>query len=265
MPDRVFSFEETPASRSETTTPPSYTLQYRAIGEFDDLTVQHVALALTPPFVTRPTGNLFRQDVQREPDGWGNYLVTVPYGKLERETGTFNFTFDTTGGTINIKAAKQHIASYPDNGDWHKGAIGVKSDGDVSGADIVIPALRLNYNFRHPAGVVTEAFAKTIASATGATNLLPFRTFQPEELLFIGGTGADGSDSEAEIGYQFVASGDATLTIGDIAGIAKKGHHLLWIEFKDEVEAGQAVRQPKRVHIERVYDPIDFAAVFGWS
>src|SRR5690606_35196323 len=147
-----------------------------------------------------------------------------------------------------------------------KGAIGVKGDGDVEGIDVVVPALRLTYTYRHPEGVVNELLAKQIASATGRTNANPFRTFQDEELLFIGGSGSDGTEAEAEVQYQFIASSnESNLTIGEISNIAKKGHHALWIEFKDEVEDGYAVRQPKGVHIERVYDPVDFHAAFGWS
>lgn len=264
-----FSFQETPDSRAETSEPPTYTLIYKAVGEFDDEVVHDYALANTPTMVNRPSGLLYRKDVRRDPAGWGQYLVTVPYGRKEARsvpTGEYTFDFDTTGATVNVKAAKEHIETFPTDGDWHKGAIGVKGDGEVEGVDIVVPALRLTYTFNHPAAEVDETFARTLANATGHTNLSQFQGFDPGELLFIGATGSDGSEAEAKVAYQFIAIANETaVSIGDIEDIAKEGHHVIWIEFKDEVHSDEPVRQPKRVHIERVYDPIDFAATFGWG
>jgi len=267
--DRVFSFVETPDSRQETGVPPSLTLNYLALGVQDDEYVYNYALSNTPLTIIRGGNLLVRKDIRKDPAGWGQYRITVPYGlrdKIDVPSGSFTFSFDTTGATIKIKAAKEHIASYPDDGDWHKGAIGVKEDGDVEGADIIIPALKLTYSFKHPAGVVDEAFARYIASITGRVNLNGWRGYQPGELLFAGGSGSDGSDAEADVAYQFIASGNEdNLSIGDISGIVKAGHHYAWVEFQDDVDTGEAIRPPKRVNIERVYDAIDFATGFGFS
>lgn len=268
-----FQFEETPDSRQETAEPPTYTLVYKAVGETDDTIVQSYAYNATPIAVYRPSGVLYRKDIRREPDGWGQYLVTVPYGKLDKKstpTGSASFSFSTRGATINIKAAKAHVASYPGGSASHKGAIGVKRSGDgsydVEGADIIIPALRLTYSFKHPMGVVTENFARTLASVTGRTNSATFRGFAAGELLYAGCDGSDGTDAEATIDYELIASGnEASLTIGEITGIVKEGHHIAWIEFEDDVDSGSPIHAPKVVHVERVYDSFDFATVFGWS
>lgn len=265
------SIEETPDSRSETLRPPSYTLQYRVVGEPNDANVHLIALNNTPVTATRNFAVLHRQDIQIEPDGWANYLVTVPYGPLKREVGEVSFTFDTSGATINVKAAREHVATYAAaglvaSGDQHAGAIGVTGDGDVEGVDIVVPALKLTYQFKHPQAQITEAQVRVMAGWTGATNADVFRGFQPGELLFLGASGSDGSNSEAEVSYQYVASSNTSnLTVGAISGIAKKGHDAFWIEFEDEVDEGSPVRQPKRVHIERVYDAINFQAAFPWG
>lgn len=262
--------QETPDSRMESMLPSSFTLRYRITGEQDQDAVAYYAIASTPTAALRPTGILYRQNIEIEPDGWANYLVTVPYGPLARDPGSISFSFDTTGATINIKAAKEHVATYDSGGvaagDWHKGAIGVKGDGEVEGAEIVVPALKLSYGFRHPQGQVNESFARSLASVTGTTNSTTFRGFAAGELLFIGATGSDGTDAEAELQYQFIASqNESGISIGEVTSIVKQGHHYAWVEFKDEVTAGEAVRQPKRVHIERVYNSTNFAAVFGWG
>lgn len=267
MPE-LFQFNERPDSRAWTTDPPSVTYRFKASGEHDDGIVRAYSLTGTPLVIYADVGTLFRGNIQIEPDGHKQYIVTVPYGPRKRETGSSTFRFDTTGATINIKAAKEHIASYPSGGSAnpHKGSIGVTKDGKVEGADIVIPALKLIYTFKHPAGVINENHARALAGVTGMTNALPFRGFAAGELLYLGSTGEDGTETEASVDYVLVASKNVSdLQVGDIMGIVKGGHHLLWIEFKNEVDGGKPAVQPERVHIERVYDPVDFAAAFGWS
>lgn len=262
----IFSFEEMPESRSFAAEPASYTTKWKADGEHDDATVQAYAIAATPTSVFTPVGQLFRQNVQVEPDGWGQYIVTVPYGPRKRNTGDYTWSFDTGGATVKIKAAKEHIASYPDDGDWHKGAIGVKGDGEVEGVDIVIPALALTVTFNHPSGIVTLDYAKQLAAATGTTNSASFLGFDAGELLFLGASGSDGSEAAASVAFKLAASQNVTdLSFGDITSIVKQGHHVAWVEFEDGVDTGEAVRPPKRVHIERVYGESNFASVFGWS
>lgn len=267
----IFSFEETPESRSSSadTTAATKTLVYKAVGEQDNAIVEAYAYTGTPATVTYVGGTLYRKAIAVDPDGWAQYRVTVTYGKLDKKSvplGSATFSFDTSGATINVKAAKAHVASYPDDGDWHKGAINVKADGDVEGVEIVIPALKMTYTFNHPAGIVTESFARLLASVTGRTNSATFRGFAAGELLFAGASGSDGTDADASISYSFVASSNETsLTIGEITSIAKAGHDYAWVEFEDDIDTGEAIRPPKRVHVERVYDSFNFATVFGWS
>ncbi len=262
-----FSFEETPESRTQQSgDSENHELIYKAAGEFDDYNVHGYAYSLTPLTVARPTGILYRTSVNVTPDGFKQYIVRVSYGKKGKSVGTIGFSFDTTGATVNIKCAKSHVASYPDDGDWHKGAINVKKDGEVEGADIIIPALKMTYTFKHPAGVITEDFARSIAGVTGTTNSGEFRGFQIGELLFAGASGSDGTDADAECAYQFIASQNATgLTVGGIASIAKAGHDYAWVEFDDDIHDGESVQRAKRVHVELVYYQTDFASAFGWS
>jgi hypothetical protein len=272
MPE-VYSFSETPDSRSFEKDPPKYTLKFISVGEFNDAIVQSYALAMTPIYALTPAGILRRQNVGVRELGHRQYDVSVEYGKKNREVGSINFSFDTTGGTFKVKAAREHIHTYYPSGstlsdpDPYKGAIGVQQ-GDVEGADVVIPALKLVYTFKHPAGVITAGYMKTLARATGKFNANPFQSFDTYELLFIGASGNEGTDSDSEVVYNFIAAENRTdLTIGStVTSVSKKGHEYLWIEFEDHVatDATSAVK-PKRVFIERVYEPIDFASTFGWG
>jgi hypothetical protein len=266
------TFYEVPESRKVSAVPPSATLKYKASGEQNESIVAAFAEAATGSIYASPFGLLYRQDIQLEPDGANQYWVTIPYAQKKKESGQWTFTFDTTGATVKLKCARQHIHTYwapgtvstPTNP--HKGMIGAKgSDGDVEGVDITVPALKINVQFRHPQGVITMAQVKALASATGYTNLNPYLSHNPGELLFLGATGQDGSNTETEVAYQFASSANSTLNFETISGIAKKGFEVLWAESKPGIDSGHPSTQLIAIHIERVYDPIDFASVFGWS
>ncbi len=264
---------ERPDSRSETLDPPTYTTRWKVTGEVDDLIAGAHADSQIPFFIVRTTGTLYRNNLDIEPDGWSQFKITAAYKKKDQDNlpqGEVSFSFDTSGATINIKAAKEHLATYEAagvvTGNFHKGAINVKGDGDVEGADIIVPALKMSWSIKQPEGIVNTNFAKTMARNTGKVNVFGWLGFAAGELLFVGASGSDGTDADAQVTYSFVASPNETdFTIGDIAGITKKGHDLAWVEFKDEVEDGAASAAPKRVHIERVYNQVSFSNQFGFG
>jgi hypothetical protein len=258
-------FDERPHGRTFDANAATASRLYFCSGEQNEAIVYALASASIPPFVTTPIGLLYRQPIQLRETGHALFDITAPYGRRKREVGSSSFSFDTGGATVNVKVAKQHLASYPIDGDLHKGAIGVKADGTVEGADMIIPACRMMYTFRHPLGQIGEYQAVTLARATGKTNANTFRGFAAGELLFAGASGSDGTESEAELTYNIIASENATITMGDIAGIVKPGHAYAWAEFENEIAGGAPVVRPKAVHVEIVYGSIDFASVFGWS
>src|SRR4051812_27871031 len=121
-----FTFNEAPDSRDQSSgnaQSASHRLIYKASGEQDDYVVHAYALANTPLYVTRPSGVLFRRQISLRSDGFQQYFVEVDYGPSSATTNSFTFDFDTSGGTVNRKCAREHIHTYPTNGDFHKGAI----------------------------------------------------------------------------------------------------------------------------------------------
>jgi hypothetical protein len=264
----TFLFDERPDSRSIQVDPPMLTLRYTAAGEFDENTVLGYALSATPTSIFTTMGQLWRQPLNLDPDGWSRYVVTVPYGQRQRDTGSIGFSFDATGASIRIKASKEVIQSYPAPGVTavdHKGSIGVSDNGEVEGTDIIVPALSMTYDYRYPEGVVDESFARFCAGAVAHTNENSWRGFQAGELLLVGISGS-GSESESSAQVKVLASQNASsLTIGEITGIVKQGHHYLDILFMDTVTSNRRVRKPKQVTVHRVYDPIDFASVLGFE
>lgn len=255
---------ERPHSGGSSIDPPTKTMEYGLSGIEDDYVANAYAASVISDSIISPQGLLWLQDIQLQHEGFQLWGVTATYGKDKKGTGSFKFNFDTTGGTVHVVASKQSIAKYPSTATDHKQLIGVHKDA-VDGIDIVIPALKMTYSFKHPAGYINEAKARYLGAVTGMTNSAPWHGFQQGEVLLLGATGSDGTDSEAEVSYSVVASANATgLTIGSIGGIAKKGHQVLWIEYKDAEDSGKPATQPKHVYIERVYDEIDFYAALGF-
>lgn len=244
-------------------------LHFKAVGSNDALAVTAHAIANTPPFYLTQWGTLFRQDVKLTQVAYNHFDVDVPYTNKKQEKGQWTWDFDTTGGTVHITHAKEERARFPaatapDLG----GVIGLDGD-QVAGTDIVIPAMKINVQYKHEKGEITIPQAKFLASITGTVNSAPFLTFEAGEVLFLGARGSDGTEAEASVGYQFAMSANASGTIGGIGGVVKRGHDHAWIRYQDStVTIGgetRPVRKSAAVYVDRVYEEIDLAGALGFG
>ena len=257
-------FDEKPTSGAQSLENPSITKLYTLCGITDHAAAFVYARGATATMIAAAGQVLYRQDVRLDHVGYDVWDVVVPYGPIDRTLGEYRFSFSTSGGSINIRQAKEHIAVFPAGKPDNKGAIDVQN-GEAQGTDIVIPALKITYTFRHPAAVVNEALAVKLARLTGKTNSAAWHGFKAGECLFLGATGSDGSSSEAEVQYEIAASEEMTsATIGTITGVSKKGWEVAWVSFKDDVDGGKPIRKADYISIERVYDSFDFAAQLGF-
>jgi hypothetical protein len=262
----TFHWGERVTSRSGSVSPPSLTLKYVASGTSDDLFVRSYAINATPAIYGTAQGVLYRQDIRIEAESASVFYVDVPYGPKEKETGSFTLSFDTQGGTVHITSSKSTIGKYPNGvAPDYKQAIGVHGD-EVDGCDVVVPALKLQLTYKHPAGIISLPRIKLLALATGTVNSDTFLTFPPGSVLFLGCSGTEGTATETEITYHFACSENAdSLTVGDITGINKKGHDYLWVSFKDDVDGGRAVKVPQFVYVERVYKFASLSGILGFG
>jgi len=256
---------ERPVSRGQSNS----TTEQRSywIAEVSDANaVRAMVLAASPGAIITLTQTLYRQtkEISIEAEAANHWIATVPYGPSE--VGSVKWGFDTQGGTVNIKAALEHMASYPDGAASHGGAIGVHGD-KADGVDIIIPALTLNVSYSWPKGIITLGQVKALARNTGKVNTDHFLTFEPGEVLFLGATGSDGTDAPADIAYQFACSENLqNKIIGGINVVEKKGWHVAWVEFKDgDVASGKPIKPPKAIHVERVYETINLQALVGFG
>ncbi len=204
----------------------------------------------------------------REEPGTDHMEFSIGYNSDPPES-TLRWSFDTSGGTIKMttsKATSRYAPSGRTAPDF-KGAIGVKNtgkDAEPEGVDVVIPGLKLTAVYKWPKNTVDFAYMKRLAGLTGKTNNNPFYTFAQGELLFLGATGELVPNIPTEVTYNFLASSNATgLTIGDVLGIAKKGHEYLWVTFEasEDTSAKKLVQRPLGVYVERVYDEADYSTM----
>lgn len=266
----VFRFKERPTSRKQSVKGKSYEMLYTAAGTSDDIYVRSYAMASTPAIITTPEGILYRQDVILDPIGRDIYNVDVPYGPQNNQTGSYSLTFDTTGGTVHVKASKETIGRYPANAFNHKQLINVHGK-DVDGIDIAIPALKLSVQFKHPLGIITLAHIRHLARVTAMVNSDAFLGFAAGEVLLLGCRGSMGTDSETTVTYDFACSENADgasapkLNIGDIADIVKKGHDYAWISYEPDVVDNKPGMKPNAVYVERMYNRTSLSAALGFG
>jgi hypothetical protein len=270
-PDVRFRMIDPPNNIRSTANPPTYTRTVKVIGESSHLTVKSYLMSMTPAVVATFHGILYRNDIQLTQTAYNHWTADIPYGQRQRaDRGEWTWDFDTTGGSIHITNAKEERARYPAaTAPNQKGAIAVDAN-EVRGVDIVIPAMKVNVQYRHPQGIMTLPHAKFLNSITGTVNSTPFLTFAPGEVLFLGARGADGTSSEANVSYQFAMSANAEgLTIGDVVNVNKKGWDVLWIRYKSDVVSiggsNRPVQIPQFVYVDRVYEEINLAASLGFG
>jgi hypothetical protein len=249
---------------------PSATTHWISHGESNEQTVQLYTLTNTPRIVDTVYGELWRTDITLKQTAYNMFDVDVSYGPRKEEKGEWTFDFDTSGGTVHVTVAKSEIARYPvGQAPDQRGVIGVNGD-EIAGADQVIPAMKLNVQYRHPKGEITIPQAKLLASITGTVNSTTFLTFAPGEVLFLGARGSDGTTAEASVGYQFACSPNASnLSFGGITGVAKEGWDVAWVKFEDAIDSpggnDTSVKYPQFVYIDRIYDRVDFRSVLGFG
>lgn len=263
----TFHFGETPDSRTGGNG--SETRKYFAHGTTDAAYVRSYAKAVIPPLIVVDEGVLYRQEIGI--DSWnGPYCnLTATFGKQQpdEQVGSIKWGFDGTGGTVNIKASRSTVASYPAGAVDHGGSIGVGKDGDVEGCEIVIPSMKFNVSFTHPRGFITLSRAFQLGGAIGKSNSGTFFGKPSGSFLLVGARGSDGTDADAEVSYEFAYSENLqNEVIGGITVAQKDGWDYAWISFGDDKDANdKPIRKPIAVHVERVYERINFPSILGFG
>lgn len=259
----VFQFKERPQSRSQKRD--DYELLYVANGTDDPKFVRAFARNYAPRIVALPEGNVYQQDVEVTPRSRLIHHVRVIYGPKDEMPGAITWGSSSTGGTVHITAGISSVARFPAGAEDYKGLINVDGD-EVLGADVQIPVSQRWVEFTHPLGVVTWAHCDHLDNLVACVNSKPFMKKKPGEVLYLGYSAEDGSNKEATVRHDFGISQNRNgFQIGDIAGISKDGHDLLWMSYKVPAGGAQPGRAVRAVYVERVYERVDLAAELGFG
>ena len=191
------------------------------------------------------------------------------------------WAFSTTGATAKITQALEHINSYgctaisgPQQGSYcpppnHYGTIGVDEDGNVEGCEIVIPNFKWTETWQLPAAMVPFTYTQTCEQLTGSVNQASFRNRNAGCVRFDGAEGMQSlkTSNIVEVTYSF-ASTPSTIqlappNIQDANGNSPQasGWQYVWLEYQTiaDTKAKRRAKQPRALHVERVYNATDFS------
>jgi len=267
------------------------TRSYKVFGTTDDVALHadcnaYISASLQYwAYPGRPDVQLQAQSYSVSYLGDNAWQVTIAYEKIgadpdEPDPLRRSRSFVTSGGTQHITQTPNGVRGgvttnfndterrYPGTAPVMNGAIGVDGD-SVAGVDIVVPALTWTETYDVPSTYVTSDYIKGVAAMTGSVNNAYFRTFDLNEVLFLGCSGSQEWDQEKgdgpwSLSYKFVASPNVfNQQIGDITVAAKGGHEYLWVRYEDAVNqnAGVSFKKPKYVYVNKVYPTANFAAL----
>jgi hypothetical protein len=189
--------------------------------------------------------------------------------KQPKAVGEVTFSFDGTGGSINIQEAYEQQKFGPNAPD-HGKAINV-TDGEVAGVEIVIPQLSLSLSQRFEGATITLPWLRTVIFATGTVNEDEFLGFAPGEVLFLGPSGqqplkfmADGTvqAGERDIEFRFAVSPNLKeLEFNGIEVPEKAGHDYIWFDYEPVQDSAQKAmtKKVRGVYVARVYRRTPFA------
>jgi len=278
------------------------TIPTTAGGDYFD-TVASMAMAWIKqnlPVYDTPFGRLHWNTIQLQENHYAqNYGIAVTYGPHDHQAGAYQLTIDQAGGTVNVKSGIR-ISGWGSKGDGAgglKGGIGeneptdnsdyVDNDGqididpqskEVRGVDIPVEETKITVSFRHPEAFLNAAYIKKIGKMVGYPNNDTFLTYEPGEVLYLGGNFTE-TNTEASASYTFVISYNATdLTIGGqlqtdgsiVGGIVigeKKGWDVLSPVYVQEKANGRTVTLLKYIEIIRPAgrEWKNFVTEFGWG
>jgi len=264
----------------------AFTYTYVVLGT-DNVTTATSAVATAAPLVYLANDGqlLVRQEFIPKVTGPDSWDIDIRYGTEDDrkshevpEAGFWRFSFDTTGGSHKVTQSLETIhrveADPADPAPDLKQAIGWNGT-KVQGVEIVVPKLEFNITAYYEPASITSDYMKNLARKTGRTNDGVWLGFAEGEVLYMGSTG-DGDVPLASgarvkpipIVHKYAASENVTaLAVGDMTVPTKMGFEYLWVRYKqiESADAKNLIPKPVHAYVERVYEKVDFAALFGFG
>jgi len=197
------------------------------------------------------------------------YEIGVDYGPQDKQSGSYQITYDGSGGMTNVTTGTV-IGKFGDDApadlDDVPNTIGVQGD-DVRGVDIPTQAGKMTVNYRHPKAFLNRAYADKVMELIGFVNNATFLGFAAGEVRLRDPVFTE-SDAEASAGYVFeISKNRSNFTVAGITITEKKGWDVLDPIYADDDKDGKPV---KKVLYFKTVRPAgrewkDFSGTFGWG
>jgi hypothetical protein len=196
------------------------------------------------------------------------------------DVGEYRVSFDTTGGSLKLLWTPDHtnrVTMKPDpvvfgigGATDYKGGINMRRGAggmEPAGVEVLIPVLKFTIHYRRAKDASESlwfAYMKAIAALSPSTNDATFKTCDAGEVLFLGGNGTQGIQSDPVLDFHFAHSPNLIGLIFDsITGVDKKGHDYLWIDYEPEKDntTKRARAKPIGVYVHELYEPKSFGPI----
>jgi hypothetical protein len=225
----------------------------------------YTAVNVVAPAIN-PTDNLALQRISIDQAAKRLWIARCEYGVFQPlAVGEYTFSWDTTGATahisVPISCTVYSVAGYTAPEDLKK-VINADRDRRVQGTDVPAPSLKLTISYRLPLATVTLAYVRALSRMVGKCNNAAYAGFAAYELLFLGSTGRVGTKTDPTIDFHFVVGENLTSqTIGDITGVNKHAHDLIWPWFGEAKDsaANELITKPKALYVDEICEARSFA------
>jgi hypothetical protein len=248
------------------------TLPYTGGGDaFDYVASAANALVMQnfPNYMT-PVGQTYVNSIQLHEEYYAQkYEISVTYGQINRQSGTYQITVDQAVGNVWVTAGVR-IAGYGPDGQAAIDSGGTFWNGEeITGTEVPVPEDRLIISYRHPQAFLNRSYIKAIGTLRGYPNSDTFLGYAPGEVRYMGGQFTE-SEAEATAQYNFDVSPNVTgLVVAGITIAAKSGFDVVSPIYKHEVDDGggeaNAVKKIKYIEIIRPREHKPYKSVFGWG
>lgn len=229
--------------------PTAKTVTYLVHGAADE----EEAFALLQSTVSAYLDNLKISEYEiNEVKGGGAYTYDVNYVKMsDAEYGDLNgtgqtvkYSFDTSGGTANMKealATRVKLTALSDPPDMNDG---INWDGSqFNGVDVVVANIVESYSLGVAENKFTPDYKRKLAELTGTVNNAVFKGWQQGEVLFLGASASDSSAAGyVDVTFKFAISpGVGSLSFAGFTFPYKDGWEYAWAYYEQKNDSGKPV------------------------
>lgn len=211
-------------------------------------------------------------EVEEIEDMNGTFYGTAVWGNAQgfefQPPDSFELSFDVDTETAHVTHSLETVASFPGgigtDPDF-KQAINVTPEGEVEGADIVVPHLGYQFTLTVDDADMSNAYVLLLSDIVGTVNDATFHGFATGELLLMRACGQRRQDGNWNLTFGYSVSRNKTgMTIGDVTGVDKEGWDFLWVRYKYASDLTNAVlmKIPAYVYVEKVYERTDHNDIF---